>query len=326
MKGELVVSRDGAKVCRRLNRIVVWAPDGEMLASTPAFQVSRLVIAGSVSVTSQTLTFLLRQKVPVTFIDSLGRPQGTLSPHPDRTLYPQFRQLRAADDPAQCLDLGRRIVVGKIHNQAALLSRRGHWDRSPELRRVARRLRNNSHQAERAESLPELLGHEGAASADYFGALKPLLSTGGFVRRDRSAPDVANALINYCAGVLRETIRTAVIRTGLHPGLGFLHQSGPARPSLVFDLMEEWRPVLVEGVVIPLLGLRRVTGDDMERRFGQHQLTSEARRKAVDRIHQRLASTRQPEGRTLGEIVNAQPLALSHHLSGGPGYETFRWK
>ncbi len=320
-----MVTTDGAKVCRRQNRLVVWSPDGELLASVPAFQVTRVLMAGSVKVTSPTLMFLLRQGVPVSFIDGLGRPVGTLIPHQDQSVFAQMRQLQAVQDPDICLDLSRRIVVGKIHNQAALLSRRAHWADSRTLRSSARSLRVRAEKAGKAETVDEARGHEGAAAALYFRALLPLLAVGGYEHRDRAGNDVSNALINYCSGILREQVRGAILSAGLHPGLGFLHDAGPARPSLAFDLMEEWRPILVEGVVASLLGLKRIQPADLELRFGRRQLTSDARHRTVERFHRKLSAVAPSSDRSLGEILHGQPRALSHHLSGGPTYQPFQW-
>jgi CRISPR/Cas system-associated endonuclease Cas1 len=39
---------------------------------------------------------------------------------------------------------------------------------------------------------------------------------------------------------------------GLHPYVGFLHQLKNGHPALVSDLMEEWRPILVDSFVMHL--------------------------------------------------------------------------
>ncbi len=99
-----------------------------------------------------------------------------------------------------------------------------------------------------APTLSTLLGVEGAAGA-YFRGIRLLLddtAAAGFRRRDRSDVDIVNVLVNYYSALLREVVMGAMVAAGLDPYLSFLHTPSRGRPTLVFDLMEEWRPILLE--------------------------------------------------------------------------------
>lgn len=79
-------------------------------------------------------------------------------------------------------------------------------------------------------------------------------------------------------------IETEVYRCGLDPQLGFFHQPAYGRPSLMLDVLEEFRP-LVDQLVLRLLNRRQLGGGDFERRSGQ----SHRRRAAgVRTLHTRL--------------------------------------
>lgn len=62
-------------------------------------------------------------------------------------------------------------------------------------------------------------------------------------RVKRYAGDPFNICINYLYGVLRNQTETAVLSMGLDPALGIMHRDGYKMPSLVFDLMEPFRPI-----------------------------------------------------------------------------------
>ncbi len=66
-----------------------------------------------------------------------------------------------------------------------------------------------------------------------------------FTKRIKKNPlDGFNPSINYLYGMLRNQIETAILGTGLDPALGCMHRDGFKMPSLVFDLMEPFRPLV----------------------------------------------------------------------------------
>jgi CRISPR-associated endonuclease Cas1 len=71
--------------------------------------------------------------------------------------------------------------------------------------------------------------------------------------RNRHAVDPVNALLNYAYGVLEGQCRTALLAHGFDIACGILHADKHGRDSLVYDLMELFRPV-VDGFVLNLLG------------------------------------------------------------------------
>jgi CRISP-associated protein Cas1 len=69
----------------------------------------------------------------------------------------------------------------------------------------------------------------------------------------RHAVDPANAILNYAYGVLEAQCRQALAAEGFDLGCGFLHADKQYRDSLVYDLMELFRPG-VDALVLALLG------------------------------------------------------------------------
>ncbi len=144
-------------------------------------------------------------------------------------------------------------------------------------------------QALQSDTLASLRGVEGAAGAVYWRSLRPLLGPYGFRVRSRDGQDVVDALLNYVSALLREAVLQHATSAGLDVQVSFLHEPYRGRPSLVFDLMEEWRPVLLESTVLALLGLRMVDASDVEHHPGGGvRLSDRARRAAVSRFDTRL--------------------------------------
>ncbi len=72
-------------------------------------------------------------------------------------------------------------------------------------------------------------------------------------RLKRNPTDHFNTSINYLYAMLRNHVETGVLSFGLDPALGCMHRDGYNLPSLVFDLMEPFRPItdrlLIEAIL-----------------------------------------------------------------------------
>ncbi|WP_424187671.1 CRISPR-associated endonuclease Cas1 [Actinokineospora sp. G85] len=319
----------GCVLTRRGGRLVAYR-DGELRASAPVSMVGEIVLTGQVTVTTPALHLALRHGIPLVILTGSGRPLGRLEPPTAPHIQTRVRQLDLHRDPAVRLAIGSAIVAGKIHNQGVLLRRRARrsLDEDAVWSTVAR-LSEFEEAAGRAESVPSLLGVEGAAAGAYFGAIRRLVVPGhGFTTRDRAGRDVVNQLLNYCSALLRETVTSALLAAGLDPYLSFLHTPGRGRPTLAFDMVEEWRPVLLESTVLALLGLRAVTPDDLV----DGRLSPRATAAVVERFHTRLTAPARtlptpPGAPSYGDVLRHQALRLrAHLLDPTRPYEPFRWR
>jgi CRISPR/Cas system-associated endonuclease Cas1 len=109
----------------------------------------------------------------------------------------------------------------------------------------------------RMHGLGVLLGLEGAGSSAYFSVFNRLLKPPWdemFPRRVRRPPtDPVNALLSFGYTLLCTQAMAMGSVVGFDPYMGYLHAAGYGKPALALDLMEEFRPVVVDSVVITLL-------------------------------------------------------------------------
>ncbi len=235
------------------------------MTSAPLGRLSEVVLFGNVAVTTPAMNALLAEDVPLVLLRADGRPRGRLEPPRASHIEARRRQLALSTDPAARLQAARAMVRGKLQNQDILLRRRAaRSDFRDDVLVFARRVSQAVGRVDEARAVDELIGIEGAAAGAYFAAIRLLVPADcAFRRRGRHEPDIVNVLVNYTSAVLRELVFGAVVAAGLDPYVSFLHTPRAGRPSLVFDLMEEWRPVLLESTVLGLLGLRTVTPADL---------------------------------------------------------------
>lgn len=99
------------------------------------------------------------------------------------------------------------------------------------------------------------MGLEGFATARYYSAVRKIIGNDwGFIKRQKRPPrDPVNSLLSLGYTVLFYNIYTMVRKHGLHPYAGLLHARRQRHPSLVSDLVEEFRSPVVDAVVLHMI-------------------------------------------------------------------------
>jgi CRISPR-associated protein Cas1 len=122
-----------------------------------------------------------------------------------------------------------------------------------------------------AQDLDQLRGMEGQAAKEYFGLMRRLLrppAEGGSWQFDRRAyyppPDPVNAVLSFTYSLVLRDMTTACELIGLDPYLGFFHAIDYGRPSMALDLMEEFRPIVADSIVLEAVNRPYLTLADFE--------------------------------------------------------------
>lgn len=283
------VQAQGAAVRLEGERLIVQAK-GADAREVRLSNTSHVSLFGSVSMTMPALRTLMDRGIPVMFFSYGGWFSGQAIGHDSKNVELRLAQYAGTQDLARCLQLARGFVSSKILNCRTLL-RRNHAAPSPvalsELKQLARKAR-------RADSLESLLGIEGTAARRYFGEFSGMLTGEGRDQfdldgRNRRPPrDPVNALLSFCYSLLSKELLLAARAVGLDPLLGFYHQPHFGRPSLALDLMEEFRPVIADSVVIGVLNTRVIQAEDFVRAAGAVSLTLPARKRLIMAFERRL--------------------------------------
>lgn len=159
----------------------------------------------------------------------------------------------------------------------------------------------------RMHGLGALLGLEGAGSAAYFSVfgrlLKPEWARLFSGRVKRPPTDPVNALLSFGYTLLATQAMAAASIVGFDPYIGYLHAAGYGKPALALDLIEEFRPLIVDSVVITLLNTGVLKQGDFvwenvpalrtggERPASAVRLTDGARKVFLARFEERLRET-----------------------------------
>ena len=189
---------------------------------------------------------------------------------PTRTWSFAVGQFRVAENPQLALAIAQGMISGKIRNCRTLL-RRNHQG---EIQAVLGELARVGDLVEGADSAETLLALEGAAAKTYFAHFAGLIKADedgiarfDFVTRNRRPPgDPVNALLSFLYAILAKDATVTLQSVGFDPMLGFFHRPRYGRPSLALDLMEEFRPLVVDSTVLSVVNNREVGESDFVRR------------------------------------------------------------
>jgi len=233
-------------------------------------EISQLNLMGNIQVTTQVTQLLCEAGIPVCYFSQGGWFYGITTGMATKNVFLRQAQFRLAAEAWFCLKLARRLVAGKVRNQRTMLLR-NHTE-PPEI--CLRGMIEMAARADAAESVEELLGIEGNAARLYFGAFEGMLKAGDkaetpegfrldFEGRNRRPPrDPVNALLSLGYSMLTKDLTIACYSVGFDPMMGYYHQPRFGRPALALDLMEPFRPLIVDSAVINAINTRMVTAAD----------------------------------------------------------------
>ncbi len=325
----LIVDQFGSHVGKHSERLrVTRIKTNEKVMEAPLIHLEAVLIASrGVSMSADAVRECAERGIPIFFLSSTGTPYASLySSHLTGTIATRRAQLSAYEDE-RGVAVARAVALGKVLNQVNVLRylSKNRKESEPEVfASIQEKVLELSDiiagleriTAKHVEEVREvILGAEGQAAQIYWQGIKELLKQDldwpG--RRTRGAQDVFNQALNYGYGVLYGQVERALVLAGLDPYAGFLHADRPGKPSLVLDLIEEFRQQVVDrplvGMVNKKVALKQDTGG---------RLSLETRRAVADRVLQRLETKVRYAGKhvSLRAVLQSQARHLATFLRG----------
>ncbi len=261
------LSEQGSRVGKRRGRLVV-KKGHEELSQLKLFELSQLVLMGRIQLSTEAVRALLDAGVDTVFLTRSGRFLGRLSAGLGANVFARQAQFAMLLNPEGTVALAKRFVYGKLHNYVSLLRRHNRTLRSDQVGRATTAIRHCITPLDACSTLNEVRGLEGAGSARYFEALAQIVRAPGirFTRRlRRPPPDPVNILLSLGYTLLTNLVHGLCEQAGLDPYLDALHAPHYGRPSLPLDLIEEFRPVIVDATMLRAVHTRAILPTDFER-------------------------------------------------------------
>jgi CRISPR-associated protein Cas1 len=297
--GVLYVVTQGAHISKRGESVVVSA-NNEVVDEIPFKDIAHAALFGHVQISTEALHLFLAAQRTVSFFSAGGKLLGTATAPIAKNVALRVSQFRHFDSEDSCLRLSKDIVQAKIENQRTFLRRN--------LKKMEGSLEQLKAAADNcilAKDIPSLRGYEGKAGQVYFENFPALIgrktesSVGqqtfddlpesqgwssesssffNMIGRTKHPPkDPVNAMLSFGYTLLARDFVAALIGVGLDPYFGFYHSMEAGRPALALDMMEPFRPLVVDSMVLRLINTGEIKTSHFLMTATEVQMSKEGR-------------------------------------------------
>lgn len=303
--------------------------EGEPSAQIPLQHLGGLAVFGNVLLSPFLLHRCAEDGRSVVWFGRGGKFKARMVGPTTGNVLLRRAQYEALGDPEITRGIARNVVAGKLRNARSVVlraAREAGGDEKSALEKASSALAADIRNLRGARGLDDLRGSEGSGGQTYFEVFQSMIRTDqgeyAFNGRNRRPPrDRVNALLSFVYALVTSDCVAGCEGVGLDPQFGYLHALRPGRPSLALDLMEEFRPVLADRLVLSLINRGQLRPADFEDRPGGAVQLTESGRKTVITAYQKrkqeevshpVLDRKVP----LGLVPHVQARLLARHLRG----------
>lgn len=320
------------------NDTIIICREGFDKVRMPAIMIESIVCFGNTTVSTPLLAFCSRHCIALSFHSEYGKFYSRLHGAVSGNVPLRKSQFTLPDSKAS--DFVKNVLVSKIQNSRYTLMKSARDienDRDKaELIHLSDLLAKAAGELVDTEDIEVMRGIEGAAAQSYFRGFDLMLKTDDpllkFERRSKRPPgNRVNALLSFLYMLLKNDVQSALESVGLDPACGYLHTQRPGRPSLALDLMEEFRSVLCDRLVISLINTKQVTAADFESFDCEYHIKEKPRKLLLEtwtkRKREVILHPYMEEKIAIGLIPYAQAMLMARYLRGDiEMYPPFLWR
>ena len=267
--------------------------------------------------------------IPLHFYNYYGYYSGSF--------YPKEKQLSGflvVKQVQHYLDLEKRLPIAKefvnsaIHN---ILTNLEHYEKNgKEVASFLNKIREEYANLESVSTIAELMGIEGRSRNIYYSSFSSFLREGfDFDRRTKMPPqNMLNCLISFGNSLLYATILTEIYHTQLTPTVSYLHEPGERRYSLVLDISEVFKPIIVDRVIFNLINNRIIKEEHFLEELNFCYLKEQGRRIFLSEYQKKIDTTvnnaRLKRNISYQRMMRIECFKLIKHLIGESSYRGLR--
>jgi CRISP-associated protein Cas1 len=274
--------KQGTVIKKQGERLVIRYKEN-ILMERHTRDISRILIFGNVQITTQAVSAILKHGIECVYFTAGGYYKGRTTGVRSKSSVTKLAQIKHWKEEDIMHDLAVSTVRLKLYGQLHVLRQRRHAvETKTELKETGEELESFRIEAGQADNPSSLRGIEGSATRTYFSCWDELLPENfPFERRSRRpALNRINSLMNLSYAILLNEINSSLESRGFDPMLGYYHRLRHGRVSLSLDVMEIFRPLLVDKWLLQLVRNKKMSVGDFELEEGSgFMLSEEGRRK-----------------------------------------------
>ena len=302
---------------------IVLKQRGRVIFKMPKNSCERIVIAStSVSLSGALIKLCATMGIAIDFIDTYAKSTPYASLYGAKNAYARMtlKQLKILKTPLQ-LQLAKAFIKGKVKNQINYLIYLNKYHKNIDepilaMRKQLVRMLNT------ATTPNELMGHEGMSAVSYWQGLAVVVDDKvDFSHRiTYGASDLVNSALNYGYAILYSRVQYHAVRAGLSLHISFLHALDDAKPTLVYDLIEEFRAFVVDRTIFTMFNQReplKLNKDNL--------LDTKSRQLIAKKVLEKIGSFTKHKraSKKIDTIISEQAYMLARAIKGLTKYKPF---
>lgn len=243
-------------ILRKTGDRLIVEKDDKILLDVQCHKINAVLLFGNVQFTTQAVHELFEHGIEMALLTRRGRLIGQITSPFTKNIELRLHQFRRYDDPDFRLKTAKKIVEGKLVNCRSVVKKFAANHPETDLTTVKQDLSSSLESVAAVDSIASLLGLEGSAARSYFQGFSLMIRSSGFVfdgRKKRPPPDPVNALLSFVYTLLFNELSSLLDGLGFDPYLGYFHKPDYGRASLAADLIEEFRPVAGDRLILGLV-------------------------------------------------------------------------
>ena len=244
---------------------------GRVIHQMPKTQCERIIIASrGVSLSSNVVELCATLGIGIDFLSNsykIETPYASIFANNNSYAKMTLLQIKILESPMQ-MKFAKAFIKGKSKNQLNYIKNldRHHCMLESEISQMEYRIKTT---IKKAKTPNELMGYEGQIAHIYWQSLSKILDTKvDFEGRvTKGADDLVNAALNYGYAILYGRVHHHAVRAGLSLNISFLHALDQSKPTLVYDLIEEFRAFVVDRTIVSMVNNNEPLKLDKENRL-----------------------------------------------------------
>ena len=284
---------------------------GKVQNSFPLNKVTRIVFEGKgYSLSTNVIKKCADNAISIDFINRDATSYASLITYKASMTQSINKQARVLNTPLH-LELAKAFIRGKAKNQLNYIKYLNKYHKILEIHIDT--IERSIAKIKYVISNNELMGYEGSISASYWDAIKLILEVPFTKRITFGAKDIVNSSLNYGYAFLYGKVQHSLVHAGLSLNISFLHSLDEKKPTLTFDMIEEFRTFVVDRTIISMLN------KDEPIKLGNDGLLTKASRQLIAKnIKEKLGSYTmwKKESKKMENIIQTQSFNLAKVING----------
>ena len=311
----IYLTQYGTEVAKDGGRLCIKTLEGDV-KYVPVSYAKCLVIMSQTQITYAAIIEILKNGGSIVYIDNTGNIIGEIG-RSDLNKRLMIKQLAVYLNEEKRIDVAKRFVYEKIVAQRDIINVKNKTVSNEILVKAAKKLHSLARVVPNQTTINKLMGIEGLASKTYFDVFGILYNDNCFKwngRSRRPANDPMNAMLNFGYSLLEKDVRRSLATKGLEVSIGYLHSLDLRKDSLIFDVMEKFRPLIVDRFVMRCISWKMFSDSDFEIIEGRCLFNEKARNKFIAEYEKYVGSYDDDLGNTLRGKISDETNTLEQIL------------